>query len=686
MGVAAAGFKDIPALNPNVLAGNTSTEIFDENGEFIARLGTEDRVPVKISNIPDNLKDAVLATEDIRFFQHYGVDLRAIARAAWVNIRGGELREGGSTITQQLVKISFLSPDRTFKRKIQEAILAIQLERQYSKEEILEMYLNRVYFGEGAYGVQSAAKIYFNKDINDNLTLAEAALLAGLPQAPSAYSPVQYPESALKRRNIVLSNMLKYNLITESQYNEAVAEEIKLDFTPPKEKYSYPFFIDYVTELLVNRYGEANVFKGGLKVYVTLDRELQEIAEKELANPVNYPHTQVNQDGIAQPQGAAVFIEPHTGYIKALVGGREHKQLRQFNRATQMHRQPGSTFKPIIAYGPAVEYKGLKSNSTVYDTPVTYGNWSPKNDDNVFRGSISLRTALAKSVNVVAAKLLHDVTIPKATKFAQGLGIESLDDKDTGLSIALGGLHKGVTPLELAGAYSAFANRGVYIAPTPILRVEKPDGTVLEDFASVPHRAMKRSTADIMTDMLQSVVERGTGTQAKMNRPVAGKTGTTDKGKDIWFAGYTPELAGVVWIGHDENKAMPHEYGGTYPARLWKKIVSQGLADVPVKPFPGQRAPDSVYVPKPDPSSHDDNDEDDEMPPKDDNIENNNPFLPEDDDEEDYDDEDNDDEDDANEEEPGSDITPGTNPDGAILPQAPSISPGGNSNRGNMFP
>ena len=594
---AVIGFKDMPVLNTNALTGDTSTVLVDMNENVIARLGSDERLPVKIKQVPDQMKNAFLATEDVRFYQHHGVDFRAIARAAWVNLAGGEVREGGSTITQQLVKISYLTPDRTFKRKIQEVILSVQLERKYSKDEIFEMYLNRVYLGAGSYGIESAAKIYFKKTVNQ-LTLAETALLAGLPQAPSSYSPAQYPAAALERRNIVLDNMLKYGMIDEVSCLMGKSEEMKLKYTPPTQTYQYPFFVDYVTDLLTEKYKDVDVFKAGLTVYVTIDQKIQQIAENAMANKNNYPSTVTNKDGTAQPQSAAVFIDPHTGYVKAVVGGRVHTQARQLNRATQMRRQPGSTFKPIIAYGPSLEYKNLKPSSIVYDKPASYGNWSPSNDDGSYRGAVSLRTALAKSINMVAVSLLHDVTIPQAVKFASSLGIRSLDEHDTGLGIALGGLHRGVTPLELAGSYVAFANQGVYIEPTAIIKVKRADGTLLEEFTPSPKRVMRQDTAEIMTDMLQSVVEKGTGTAAAMERPVAGKTGTTDDNKDIWFVGYTPELLGAVWIGYDQPKEMPHAYGGTYPARMWKQIMSKALIGAAVKKFPGTRAHDSVNVPK----------------------------------------------------------------------------------------
>ncbi|MCL6635286.1 MAG: penicillin-binding protein 1A, partial [Peptococcaceae bacterium] len=382
--------------------------------------------------------------------------------------------------------------------------------------------------------------------------------------------------------------------ISESQYNQAVARELKVDNREPAEKqYPYPYFLDYVTDLLIDKYGEAEVFKGGLRVYTTLDPKIQQAAEDALARAANFPSSKADAGGIIQPQGAIVVTDPRTGYIKALVGGREHTQKRQWNRATQTARQPGSAFKPIAAYGPAIEYKGMGPASVVDDAPVRYGSYEPRNNDGAYRGLITLRSALASSVNVVAVKLLMDVvSIPDAIRFANGLGI-NLDPSVHGASMALGGLHTGVTPLQMAGAYAAFANNGIYIEPTAITRVERADGVILEQTAPKQHRAMKATTAYLLTDMLKTVIQSGTGTGAQIGRPAAGKTGTTDDGKDIWFVGYTPELVASVWIGYDQPTAMPYAYGGTYPARIWQEVMSRALRDVPVRDFP---RPDGIVT------------------------------------------------------------------------------------------
>lgn len=586
-GLVYSSIKDIPKLNPGNLETGASTLIYDKDENLITQIGAKNSIPVDLNQVPEIVRSAFLAVEDPQFYRHHGISLRGIARAAWTDLTSGSIKQGGSTITQQLVKGAFLSPETTLKRKLQEVVLAVQIERHYTKDEILEMYLNNIYFGEGAYGIQAAAQTYFGKDIEQVQSLEEAALLGGLPQAPSAYSPYRAPEAALARRNIVLDSMARNNFISATQAEKAKAQKIKLSGSkPPDRQYSCPYYIDYVTELLIEKYGEAEVFKGGLRVYTALDKKIQQLAEQAMAQNSNFPASKVDANNIMQPQGAVVILDPRTGYIKALVGGRDHTQMRQWNRASQTCRQPGSAFKPIAAYGPAIEYEGLGPASVIDDIPTKYGSYEPKNVDGRFRGLITLRTALTHSVNVAAVKLLMDtVGINEAVRFASGLGIK-LAPQSHGASMALGGLHTGVTPLQMAAAYGAFANQGVYIAPTAILKVEKADGIILEQTVPKHQQVMKATTAYLITDMLQSVVRSGTGTGAQIGRPAAGKTGTTDDGKDIWFVGYTPELVGAVWIGYDTPTAMPQAFGGTYPARIWREVMSKALSNVTAKDFP----------------------------------------------------------------------------------------------------
>ncbi len=589
-GLVLLSIVDLPAFNEKNLIPASTTRIYDSNDQLITQIGLENRTQVSLGQVPLHVQEAFLAAEDHLFYQHHGIRIDAIARAAIndaLRAFGGDRNlQGASTITQQLVKLSFLNPERTIKRKIQEAILSIKMESRYSKEEILAMYLNRIYFGEGAYGIQAAAQTYFEKDTS-NLSISEAALLAGLIRSPNNYSPFQNLDAAITHRNQVLDNMYRYGFINNEDYQQAKAEDLALRNSDSNaNRYPYPFFVDFITEQLVDKFGDEKVFKGGLKVYTTLDPQIQTYAENAMAKQSNFPASLRDSNGVLQPQGAMVVMEPKTGEVKALVGGREHTHQRSLNRATMSTRQPGSAIKPIIAYGPAIEFNGMGPASVINDAPVTYNsyaNYSPHNSGGGYRGLITLRTALTYSVNIVAVKLLMEhVKIDKAVEFASRMDIEI---EPTGPAIALGGLKKGVTPLELTAAYAAFANLGIYNSPVSILKVENYNGTTLFEADPAPRRAMKETTAYLMTDMMKSVVQRGTGTGAQIGRPVAGKTGTTDEGKDIWFAGYTPDLVGVVWIGYDIPEKMPQSYGGTYPAKIWREVMSQAHQNIPSHDF-----------------------------------------------------------------------------------------------------
>ncbi|KUK85049.1 MAG: Penicillin-binding protein, 1A family [Desulfofundulus kuznetsovii] len=409
---------DLPALDENKLYSSAASSYYDQDGNLFARIGEENREIVKIKDIPVSTQDAFIAIEDVRFKSHHGVDLRGIARALWHDLTGGNMEQGASTITQQLVKLSFLNPEKKVKRKIQEAILSLMVERRYSKGEILEMYLNKVYFGNGAYGIQSAARTYFNKNV-DQLTLSQSAFLAGLLKAPNYYS---LPEKATARRDVVLDTMLKYGFITKDQADEAEKESLNIEEGLKKNLYPYPYFIDFVTKQLIEDFGEDTVYKGGLQVYTTMDRQAQQAAETALASLKNFPASWRDSQNILQPEGAAVFIDPQTGYIRALVGGREHTHQLQFDRATMARRQPGSSFKPIINYAPAIEIKGMGPASVIDDIPVSYGSYTPHNYDGVYLGLITMRTAVTRSINIPAVKTLVDhVGISNAVNFAKGI-------------------------------------------------------------------------------------------------------------------------------------------------------------------------------------------------------------------------------------------------------------------------
>jgi len=576
----ATSIMDLPALDENKLYSSAASSYYDQDGNLFARIGEENREIIKIKDIPASTQNAFIAIEDVRFKSHHGVDLRGIARALWRDLTGGNMEQGASTITQQLVKLSFLTPEKKVKRKIQEAILSLMVERRYSKGEILEMYLNKVYFGNGAYGIQSAARTYFDKNA-DQLTLSQSAFLAGLLKSPNYYS---LPEKATARRDVVLDAMFKYGFITRNQTDEAKKESLNIEEGLKKNLYPYPYFIDFVTKQLIEDFGEDTVYKGGLQVYTTMDRQAQQAAETALASSKNFPASWRDSQNILQPEGAAVFVDPQTGYIRALVGGREHTHQLQLDRASMARRQPGSSFKPIIDYAPAIELKGMGPASVIDDIPVSYGSYTPHNYDGAYLGLITMRTAVTRSINIPAVKTLVDhVGITNAINFAKGLGITV--DPNSGASMALGGLTRGVTPLQMAAAYSAFANGGFYIKPEAILKVEDQEGKVLKEYKSDPQLAMKPTTAFLITSMLKDVIDHGTGANARLNRPAAGKTGTTDEGKDLWFVGYTPSLAGAVWIGYDTPKPMPQEFGGRYPALIWKQVMQEALKNIPATGF-----------------------------------------------------------------------------------------------------
>jgi penicillin-binding protein 1A len=578
--------KDIPAWNSEALVSTNSTLIYDKDDKLVAKIGTENRIPISIEDLPAIAKNAFLATEDHRFYEHHGIDFYGIMRAVVTDVAGRGKHQGASTITQQLVKLSFLKPDKTFKRKIQEAILAIEVEHYYSKDEILEMYLNKIYFGEGAYGIQAAAQSYFKKDIGD-VSLAEISMLAGIPKSPNYYSPTaekdpgltkDQPHQSKIRQKIVLQLMTEHGYITAAMAEDAY--KTPLEYSKSPTRYPYPYFVDYITEILISKYGENQIYSSGLKVYTTLDPKIQTIAENIMSENSNYPPA---KNG-SMPQGAAVIMDPANSFVRALVGGREHTSRLGWNRATQKPgRQPGSTFKPIIDYGPAIEFLGYGPATVIDDSPVKYGNYEPNNFNKSYSGPITLRRALVNSVNVVATKLLVEhVTIPKAAEFAGKLGF-SINQRSVGASLALG--TEEVTPLQMAGAYSAFANRGVFNEPVAILKVEGSDGTILEEYNPRPRQAMKSTTAYLLTNMMESVTKEGTGRNAYLGRPTAGKTGTTDDGKDIWFAGFTPNLVGVVWIGYDQPTSMREAYGGGYPAKIFNRIMRQAHAEIPVANF-----------------------------------------------------------------------------------------------------
>ena len=563
-----------------------SSQIYDIHGNEIANIhAAENRRPIGINEIPKNLQNAFIAVEDNRFYDHIGIDPRGIVRAIWANIRGRTVTEGGSTITQQLAKNAYLTQDRTLKRKVQEVFLALQLERQYTKQEILELYMNQIYFGQGAYGVQAAARTYFGKDAKD-LTLNECAMLAGIPKSPNYYSPVNNMDAATERKAVVLDQMVKYGYISDSEAAAAKKEPLHIAKNTNDGGKSASYFVDYVLQQLAEKYGDDAIYKDGLKIYTTIDMDMQAAAETAMKNLPTY-FTDAN--GIVQPQGALVAIDPHTGYIKAMVGGRG---TDQFNRATQAVRQPGSAFKPFV-FAAALENK-YTPESIIEDKPLKVGSWEPQNYSRNFSGKVRLRDVVRWSLNVPTVRIAQDIGIDKAIFYAQEMGISTfvLDGatNDRNLATALGGMTRGVTPLELTSAYGTFANRGIHVKPVAILRVVSRTGKVLEEAERKEKSVMSADNAAALTAMLEDVIRRGTGTRANIGRPAAGKTGTTSDYHDAWFVGYTPDLVAGVWIGNDSVSDLHGMSGGMTPAVIWQAFMQKALAQMPIRSFAGSSA------------------------------------------------------------------------------------------------
>ncbi|NCO23604.1 MAG: hypothetical protein COZ07_04355 [Candidatus Infernicultor aquiphilus] len=550
-----------------------NSKVYDINGKIITEFFQENRNPVKLSEIPPALINAFIAIEDSEFYKHKGISFRGILRGAlWENFKNTILSpkegkpQGGSTITQQLAINIFLNREISLNRKIKDILLALQIERNFTKDEILEMYLNEIYFGHGAYGVQAAAQMYFNKSVQD-LNLAECALLAGLPRGPSYYSPILNPEVSLNRRNIILNRMFKLGYISKEEMEKTKQNPIKLDYNNKRDKITAPYFSTFILSQLLEEYGANIVYKGGLKIYTTLDLEMQNFAEKALQESVY--------------EGAIIAIEPQTGYIKAMVGGKDFEKSK-FNRATQAYRQPGSAFKPFI-YLTALD-NGFTPSNIIEDSPVTFENgWSPKNYEKEFRGPVTLREAFELSINVVGVKLLEQVGVNKVINYAHKAGIKSELRSD--LSLALG--TSEITPLEIASAYATIANLGVRVDPIiSIIRIEDYNGKIIKENIPQKKKLFKEETCYVLIKMMEGVIERGTGLSAQIGRPAAGKTGTTNDFVDAWFIGFTPDLVTAVYIGNDDRKPLGNKMtGGVVAAPVWAKFMKSALKNNDKKDF-----------------------------------------------------------------------------------------------------
>jgi penicillin-binding protein 1A len=590
-------FTILPRTLPSVTALESfqpmvGTKIYDDNDELVTELHVERRIFVPLAHIPQALRDAVIATEDKRFYYHWGVDPIGIARATVQNYRRGRVVEGGSTITQQLTKVLFLTPDKSLERKVKEAVLALELERRYTKDRILEMYLNQVYFGHGAYGVEAAARTYFGKSVSE-LNVREAALIAGLPRAPSTYSPFEHGEAAKRRREVVLRRMVDFGALKDTEAKRLARADLGL-IPPERRRTTGQYFLEYVQQTLEAKYGADMVFKGGLNVYTTLSPTMQLAAEQSLRDGLKALEGRTKGRPGEHPEGALVTVEPHTGYVRAMVGGYDFFRS-EFNRAVQARRQPGSAFKPFI-YIAALE-SGLTAASRVEDAPVSYAvgpngqAWKPENYDRKFRGSTTLQQAIEESVNVVTVKIQEKVGLNRTIQVARRFGITS--PLDLNLSLALG--TSDMTLIELTSAYGALANQGQWMPPTTIRYVTDAQGALLEENQPEPRDAVSPETAFVITHMLRGVVERGTGQAAKaLGRVVAAKTGTTNDYSNAWFVGFTPRLATGVWVGYDRPRSLgKDETGSRVAVPIWVSFMGKVLGDSPKEDFP---LPDRVVL------------------------------------------------------------------------------------------
>jgi len=560
-----------PISNFEDIKPNPVTSIYSSDGEIIKTFTVFKFEKISITEIPENLIKAVIATEDKNFYKHRGFDTFGLVRSVLANIQAGSLKQGASTITQQLARVLFLSNERTFDRKIKELIIAHRIEKTISKDEILEMYLNAVYLGSGTYGVLSASQTYFDKPLNE-LTLAEITLIAGLPQAPSVYSPFQNPDLAVKRRDQVLKRMHKMGYINKQQYNNALNEKLSLNQKP--RTYSYnkaPYFVDFVlNELESLGFKEDEITQGGLKVYTTLDMKSQDIAQNAVVS-------QLKAWGLTRDvsQAALFSFSPTTGRIYAYIGGKNYEKS-QYDRVTNAIRPPGSSFKPFV-YTTAMQ-QGLRVDDILEDRPIVSANWSPRNYGNKFRGAIPAWLALAVSSNVCAVRLIQKTGVDAVISTARELGITTKLQHDQ--TIALGS--NGVKLYDMVVAYGAYANGGFKVRPFAVERVENSRGVVIYE-SSGPKivKVISFDTAAGMTYMLRKVIEMGTGRAADIGRAAAGKTGTTDNYKDAWFVGYTPNIVTGVWVGNDNNAQMGGVTGGTVPAKIWQAYMKAASENFP---------------------------------------------------------------------------------------------------------
>ena len=573
---------------------------YDINGKTLSVLkGEKDVYYIEYEDIPIYVKQAIISTEDKRFYKHNGIDYRGIMRAAVAMIQDGEVTQGGSTITQQLARTVFLSNERTWERKIEEMYIAVELEKKYSKEEILEFYLNNVYFANGYYGIEAAAQGYFGTDVS-HLSLSQMIYLCAIPNNPTLYNPLTHADKTQARRDRILKSMLEDKVISESSYQTAVAEQIKT--TEPEEiknNYAETYTYYCATRALMELEGfefqtvfsddeektaydreyqslydacNKKLFTGGYRIYTSLDLDAQSQLQASV-DEVLAGFGEKSDEGIYELQGAAVCIDNTTGMVRAIIGGRSQDDVEGYtlNRAFQSFRQPGSAIKPLIVYTPALE-RGYTPDTTVVDEPIADG---PVNGDGTYSGAMSLRQAVARSKNTIAWKIFEELTPEVGISYLEAMGFSNLDANDKRLPASIGGFTNGVSPLEMAKGYATIKNDGGYRNPTCIMKITDADGEVIYQADQTASVIYKENACRQMTDMLQTVITSGTGRGYSLGMiPCAGKTGTTNDNKDGWFVGYTPYYTTSVWVGYDIPKEVPGLGGGTYPGKIWHSFMS----------------------------------------------------------------------------------------------------------------
>ena len=598
----------------NTFKANQTSIVYASDGSVISTLkGEKDSYYVSIEEMPVDVVTAIVSIEDKKFFRHHGIDYRALLRAVKAMVQNGEVKQGGSTITMQLARNIFLSQEKTWQRKVEEMYIATELENKYSKNQILEFYLNNIYFGNGYYGIQSAARGYFDRDV-ESLSLSQIAFLCAIPNNPTLYDPVTNKDNTVSRRDRILKNMLDDGKISQMDYAQAVAEQITLNRPQALAKNDYVETYTYycATRALMEQQGfvfhedfktdeeqqayedtysalysecQKKLYTGGYRIYTSIDLSLQDGLQQSVNDTLS-GYTGVNDEGVYELQASAVCIDNDNGYVRAVVGGRSQEfPGYTLNRAYQSFRQPGSAIKPLTVYTPSFE-QNYTPDTIVVDEPIEDG---PRNANGTYLGEITVRTAVEKSVNTIAWKLYDQLTPDKGLSYLKAMNFSRISPSDYRLATALGGFTNGVSALEMASGFAAIENDGYYRTPTCIVKIEDGNGTVLYDSGQKPVLIYKKNAARMMTDVLKGVITNGTGKGLGLgDMPCAGKTGTTNDQKDGWFVGYTRYYTTSVWVGYDMPKKLQGLMGNTYPGKIWQSFMSkahEGLEPLEFLPY-----------------------------------------------------------------------------------------------------